>query len=116
MGPGQFEYGRDDCAGRSIADLGTARAGWPPTRTRTSVGRRADRRSRRTTRPRLGGVSGGLMSSYEIRRATPGDAQGLADAHRDSIQSLGPASYPPQSVEDWQEAIGSDLYLNAMNA
>jgi GNAT superfamily N-acetyltransferase len=56
------------------------------------------------------------MSSYEIRRATPGDAQGLADAHRDSIQSLGPASYPPQSVEDWQEAIGSDLYLNAMNA
>ena len=55
------------------------------------------------------------MDSYQIRRATPADAQALAEAHRDSIQSLGPAFYPPKSVEDWQEAIGPDLYLNAMN-
>jgi putative acetyltransferase len=56
------------------------------------------------------------MESYIIRRATAGDAQALAGAHRDSIRSLGPAFYPPESVEDWQEAIGPDLYLNAMNA
>src|SRR5690606_29985565 len=38
----------------------------------------------------------------------------IALAHRDAIQSIGPAFYPPEIVEDWQEAISGRLYLEAM--
>jgi GNAT superfamily N-acetyltransferase len=54
------------------------------------------------------------VSLFCIREATPLDLDALADAHRDSIQTLGPAFYPPQAVTDWQAGITSDLYLNAM--
>ena len=40
----------------------------------------------------------------------------IALAHRDAIQSIGPAFYPPEIVEDWQEAISGRLYLEAMDA
>jgi GNAT superfamily N-acetyltransferase len=49
-----------------------------------------------------------------IRVATKGDVDAIAVAHRDSIQSLGPAFYPPQAVTDWQEGIEPALYLNAI--
>lgn len=37
-------------------------------------------------------------------------------AHRDSIQSIGPAFYSWKIVAYWQEAIESQLYLKAMDA
>src|SRR5262245_56713064 len=54
--------------------------------------------------------------SYEIRRAAASDVHALAEAHRDSIQSLGPAFYPAEAVADWQEAICPELDLDGMNA
>jgi GNAT superfamily N-acetyltransferase len=52
--------------------------------------------------------------AFEIRRAVPADVDGIAMAHRDSIQSIGPAFYPPEVVEYWQEAITGELYVKAM--
>jgi GNAT superfamily N-acetyltransferase len=40
----------------------------------------------------------------------------MALAHRDSIQSIGPAFYPLEVVERWQEAVEGQLYLQAMDA
>ena len=49
-----------------------------------------------------------------FRRAEPGDADAMALAHRDSIQSLGPACYPENVVDDWQEGLAGDVYRKAM--
>lgn len=50
-----------------------------------------------------------------IRRATPADTDAILAAHRDSIESLGPASYPADAVAVWGEGLSRDLYVNAMN-
>jgi GNAT superfamily N-acetyltransferase len=52
--------------------------------------------------------------AFEIRRAQPSDVGEIALAHRDSIQSIGPAFYSRGAVEAWQEAITGELYLEAM--
>lgn len=52
----------------------------------------------------------------EIRRAERSDVDEIALAHRDSIQSIGPAYYPREIVAHWQEAIEGQLYLDAMDA
>ena len=62
------------------------------------------------------GTSSGRMGTFEIRRAEPSDVDEIALAHRDSIQSIGPAFYSPEVVEYWQEAITGELYLKAMEA
>ena len=49
-----------------------------------------------------------------IRQATVTDAEAIATAHRDSIQSLGPAFYAPNVVADWQDGISGALYARAM--
>jgi putative acetyltransferase len=54
------------------------------------------------------------MSNATTRRATPTDAARIADAHRDSIRSIGPAFYPPRVVAAWQDGLGPDLYASAM--
>jgi GNAT superfamily N-acetyltransferase len=51
---------------------------------------------------------------FEIRRAERSDVDAIASAHRDSIQSIGPAFYSPQIVHHWQEGVNRDLYLRAM--
>jgi GNAT superfamily N-acetyltransferase len=51
---------------------------------------------------------------FESRVASVADVDEIADAHRDSIQSLGPAFYPPQIVAAWQTGISGDLYRRAM--
>jgi hypothetical protein len=38
----------------------------------------------------------------------------MAIAHRDSIRSLGPEFHPATVVDDWEEGISGDLYINAM--
>ena len=53
---------------------------------------------------------------FEIQRAAPSDVEAIALAHRDSIQSIGPAFYSPEIVKNWQEAITGDLYLKAMKS
>ncbi len=62
------------------------------------------------------GTSSGRIGAFEIRRAEPSDVDEIALAHRDSIQSIGPAFYSPEVVEFWQEAIRGELYLKAMEA
>lgn len=49
-----------------------------------------------------------------IRRAESSDAEAIAEAHRDSIRSLGSAFYPPADVEAWQQNVAGDVYLKAM--
>jgi GNAT superfamily N-acetyltransferase len=66
--------------------------------------------------PGLVGTSSGRIGEFEIRRAEPSDVNEIALAHRDSIQSIGPAFYSPEVVEYWQEAITGGLYLKAMEA
>ena len=50
------------------------------------------------------------------KRARPEDADDIALAHRDSIQSLGPRAYPPEVVADWQDGLTATLYRDAMEA
>jgi putative acetyltransferase len=52
--------------------------------------------------------------SVETRQADPGDVNDIAEAHRESIQSIGPAFYPPDVVAHWQEGLTGELYRNAM--
>ena len=55
------------------------------------------------------------IHDLQIRRAEARDATAIAEAHRDSIRSLGALSYPAGVVDDWQEHVAADLYLRAMD-
>jgi len=55
------------------------------------------------------------MPGVVIRRATPADADAILAAHRDSIESLGPASYSREAVDAWGHGLTPELYINAMN-
>lgn len=61
------------------------------------------------------GGSTGRLGAFEIRQAEASDGDQIALAHRDSIQSINPAFYPPDVVECWQGAITGELYLKAMD-
>lgn len=50
----------------------------------------------------------------EIREANVSDVDAIADAHRDSIQSIGASAYSSEDVAHWQEGIAGALYLDAM--
>jgi putative acetyltransferase len=54
------------------------------------------------------------IAKLEIRQARPSDAEEMARAHRDSIRSIGPAFYPPNVVDDWENGLAADVYLKAM--
>lgn len=54
------------------------------------------------------------LAGFETRRALPADADAIAEAHRDSIRTLGPAFYPRPVVDDWQTGLTGDVYRNAM--
>jgi GNAT superfamily N-acetyltransferase len=62
------------------------------------------------------GTSSVRIRALEIRRAEQSDVDEIALAHRDSIQSIGPAFYSPEIVVCWQEAIEGQLYLKTMDA
>lgn len=55
-------------------------------------------------------------SDVDVRQADASDVDAIADAHRDSIQSMGPSFYPAVDVAHWKEGIAGVLYLNAMNS
>ncbi|HEY7500881.1 MAG TPA: GNAT family N-acetyltransferase [Vicinamibacterales bacterium] len=61
------------------------------------------------------GTSTRRIDAFEIREAVPSDVDGIALAHRDSIQSIGPTYYSDDVVAWWQEAIEGQLYLKAMD-
>jgi hypothetical protein len=45
------------------------------------------------------------MSNYQLRRAATTDAERIAAAHVDSIQSIGPGFYPSFVVVEWSADI-----------
>jgi ribosomal protein S18 acetylase RimI-like enzyme/general stress protein 26 len=51
----------------------------------------------------------------EFREAERADVDAMAEAHRDSIQSLGPSVYSPEAVAAWQEGVRGQLYLEAID-
>ncbi len=55
-----------------------------------------------------------MSAEFETRRAHPPDADDIAEAHRDSIRSIGPRFYPRNVVGDWAEGITGDVYVRAM--
>ena len=60
-------------------------------------------------------VARGDFDDFQIRPATPADAEAIALAHLDSIRSLGPVFYPEEVVRAWSAGLGPALYVNAMN-
>lgn len=54
------------------------------------------------------------ITSVETHRAAPSDCDAIAEAHRDSIRSIGPKFYPPEVVEAWHHGLGAEVYLKAM--
>ena len=53
---------------------------------------------------------------FETRRAHLSDVDNIAEAHCDSIRSIGPGFYPPSVVDDWCEGLTGDVYVKAMEA
>jgi putative acetyltransferase len=51
---------------------------------------------------------------FEIRRATPADAEAIAVAHLDSIRSIGPAYYDAAVVDDWGARVEPGIYIRAI--
>jgi ribosomal protein S18 acetylase RimI-like enzyme len=54
------------------------------------------------------------LAPFAIRRADSSDADAIAEAHRDSISSIGQAFYPAVDVDAWQHGLTGDVYLRAM--
>lgn len=54
------------------------------------------------------------MHTFCVREATASDAAHIAEAHVDSIRSLGVAAYDPELVADWGAPRTADRYLQAM--
>lgn len=57
-----------------------------------------------------------MTSAGEIitRRATSKDAEAIAQAHLDSIRSIGASFYPPAIVKAWSARLTPDIYVKAM--
>jgi ribosomal protein S18 acetylase RimI-like enzyme len=60
-------------------------------------------------------MSSATIADLEIRRAERSDVDAMAQAHRDSIQSIGRAFYPPGDVDAWKGGLTGVVYLNAMD-
>jgi ribosomal protein S18 acetylase RimI-like enzyme len=54
------------------------------------------------------------LERFIIRRASDTDAEAIADAHRDSILTIGSHFYPNDVVEAWGDAIRPSMYVHAM--
>jgi putative acetyltransferase len=52
--------------------------------------------------------------NFTIRRANVDDVDRIAEAHLDSIRTIGIRYYPPEIVNDWCVEIKGDLYIKAM--
>src|SRR5262249_13990471 len=74
-------------------------------------------RGMRVERRRVEGIVSywGSMRAFDIRRAARSDAEAIANAHLDSIRSIGAGYYEPAIVEDWGAHVEAGLYLRAMS-
>jgi putative acetyltransferase len=54
------------------------------------------------------------IPDLDLRRATEDDVDAMADAHRDSINELGPQHYAQDIVQEWAGVVRPELYLQAM--
>jgi ribosomal protein S18 acetylase RimI-like enzyme len=61
-------------------------------------------------------MSPDLVHPFEIRPAQAADVDAIADAHRDSIDSIGPLFYPADVVTAWGARIEARMYLDAIVA
>jgi putative acetyltransferase len=61
-----------------------------------------------------GGTRAMPNTDFRIRRATPSDADAIARAHRDSIETIGPRFYPAEIVGEWSSGLTPDKYRRAM--
>jgi putative acetyltransferase len=52
--------------------------------------------------------------SVEICRAASSDLDAIADAHLDSIRTIGPRYYADDIVTEWASRVTGSLYANAM--
>lgn len=55
-----------------------------------------------------------LIADLDLRRATVDDVETMADAHRDSINELGPQHYELDIVREWAGVVRPELYVQAM--
>jgi putative acetyltransferase len=51
---------------------------------------------------------------FATRQADLRDLDAIAEAHLDSIRSIGPRCYPPEVVDAWSDGVTGDLYARAM--
>jgi GNAT superfamily N-acetyltransferase len=56
------------------------------------------------------------IADVVIRRAERSDIDAIADAHRDSIRSLGIEFYAQADVDAWQDGLTGGVYVKAMEA
>jgi len=54
------------------------------------------------------------IAELETRRAHPSDVDAIAEAHRDSIRSLGAPFYPANVADAWEEGLTGEVYRKAM--
>src|SRR5688572_9900089 len=54
------------------------------------------------------------IQELDFRRATESDVEAVADAHRDSILTLGLQTYSAAIVDEWAGVVAPGLYLEAM--
>jgi GNAT superfamily N-acetyltransferase len=54
------------------------------------------------------------ITKVDTRLAQPSDADDIAEAHRESIRSIGPKFYPQNVVDDWAEGLEGAIYVKAM--
>jgi putative acetyltransferase len=55
-----------------------------------------------------------MAGDFEVRRGGLDDVDGIAEAHLDSIRSLGPRYYGPEIVRAWGAHVRRQLYVSAM--
>ena len=51
---------------------------------------------------------------FVVRRATPADADGIAEAHMHSIHSFGAKAYSSEIVADWGKFRTGEIYRSSM--
>jgi putative acetyltransferase len=51
---------------------------------------------------------------FKIRKATLDDVHQIAEAHLDSIRSIGPQYYPEEVVNEWAALVCPEMYIHAI--
>ena len=56
------------------------------------------------------------QENFDLRRATTTDVDAIADAHLDSIRSIGPRYYSADVVAEWGSRVTGRMYIDAMSS